>query len=158
MNKIKSFTVNHTTLIPGIYESRVDSYNDTRITTLDIRLKRPNIEPVLYTAEIHTMEHLGATYLRNHAIFKDRIVYFGPMGCRTGFYLLVEGDHHREALYNLIVETFQFIRDFEGEIPGNTAIECGNYLDHNLTLAKQASSEYIDLLRKNERKSLNYPD
>ncbi len=144
MEKIASFTVNHLVLEPGIYVSRQDHFNDVIITTFDLRMTTPNKEPVMNTAEIHTIEHLGATYLRNHMMWKDRIVYFGPMGCRTGFYLLCEEDLTSRDIVPLVKGLFEFIRDFEGTIPGAEARDCGNYLDQNLPMAKYLASRYLE--------------
>ena len=157
MEKIASFTVNHLVLEPGIYVSRKDHFRDTVITTFDLRLTTPNKEPVLNTAEAHTIEHLGATFLRNEPAWKDRVVYFGPMGCRTGFYLLLEGDLESEDIVGLIKDLFVFIRDFEGEIPGARAEECGNYLDQNLSIAKYYAQRYLqNTLEKIDEKHLHY--
>ena len=159
MDKIASFTVNHLKLEPGIYVSRKDQFENTILTTFDIRLTTPNKEPVLNTAEIHTIEHLGATFLRNHPIWKDRIVYFGPMGCRTGFYLIVFGEYSSSDIYPLVNEMFAFIADFEGNVPGAKADECGNYLDQNLEMAKWISRRYITSTLSNiDEAHLNYPD
>ena len=144
MEKIASFTVNHLVLEPGIYVSRQDHFDDVIITTFDLRMTTPNREPVMNTAEMHTIEHLGATYLRNHLMWKDRIVYFGPMGCRTGFYLLCEGDLTSRDIVPLVKGLFEFIRDFEGTIPGAEARDCGNYLDQNLPMAKYLASRYLE--------------
>ena len=144
MEKIASFTVDHLKLEPGIYVSRKDKFKDTVLTTFDIRLTAPNKEPVLNTAENHTIEHIGATFLRNHSIWKDRIVYFGPMGCRTGFYLIVYGDYLSRDIVPLVTEMFSFIADFEGEIPGAKENECGNYLDQNLAMAKWVANKFLD--------------
>ena len=140
MEKIASFTVNHLVLEPGIYVSRQDHFNDVTITTFDLRMTTPNKEPVMNTAEIH----LGATYLRNPMMWKDRIGYFGPMGCRTGFYLLCEGDLTSRDIVPLVKGLFEFIRDFEGTIPGAEARDCGNYLDQNLPMAKYLASRYLE--------------
>ena len=144
MEKITSFTINHLELLPGIYVSRKDKAGDSMITTFDIRMTRPNFEPVMNTAEIHTIEHLAATFLRNHGGIKDRVIYFGPMGCRTGFYLLLAGDYQSSDIVPLMKEMFVFIRDFEGEIPGAAAKDCGNYLDQNLGMAKWQAKKYLD--------------
>ena len=143
MEKIASFTVNHLTLLPGIYVSRKDYVGQETITTFDIRMTRPNFEPVMNTAEIHTIEHLAATYLRNDEEYKEKVVYFGPMGCRTGFYLLLAGDYESKDIVTLLTKMFVFIRDFEGEIPGESARDCGNYLDMNLPMAKWLADKYI---------------
>ena len=143
MEKISSFTVNHLTLLPGIYVSRKDYVGQETITTFDIRITRPNFEPVMNTAEIHTIEHLAATYLRNDEEYKEKIVYFGPMGCRTGFYLLLAGNYESKDIVELLTRMFVFIRDFEGEVPGACARDCGNYLDMNLPMAKWLADKYL---------------
>ena len=144
MEKITSFTIDHIRLIPGVYVSRKDPVGDSVITTFDLRMTNPNEEPVMNTAEMHAMEHLGATFLRNHPVFGARIIYFGPMGCRTGFYLLLAGDYESTDIVNLMIEMYEFIRDFEGEIPGASAKDCGNYLDMNLPMAKWLARKYLD--------------
>nr|WP_302599150.1 S-ribosylhomocysteine lyase [uncultured Cellulosilyticum sp.] len=144
MKKIASFTVNHIDLLPGIYTSRVDYVNDCAVTTYDLRMKRPNLEPVMNTAEIHAIEHIGATFLRNHKDFADEVIYFGPMGCRTGFYLILKGDRSSEAIAPLIIELFEFVANFKGEIPGATARDCGNYLDLNLPMANYEAKKYLE--------------
>ena len=136
MEKITSFTIDHLRLLPGVYVSRKDPAGDAVITTFDLRMTRPNNEPVMNTAEMHAIEHLGATFLRNHPVYGSKIIYFGPMGCRTGFYLLLCGDFESVDIVPLMVEMFEFIRDFEGEIPGAQPKDCGNYLDMNLPMAK----------------------
>lgn len=157
MQKIKSFTINHNILQAGVYLSRTDVIQNTNIKTLDIRLKRPNVEEPLHTSEIHTIEHLAATYLRNHPQYKNDIIYFGPMGCRTGFYLLIQGAHEANTLFALIEETFAFIAHFNDEIPGATAIECGNYRDHDLALAKSTAKAYVASLQAITIFDLEYP-
>lgn len=144
MEKIASFTVNHLTLLPGIYVSRKDTVGSEVITTFDLRMTRPNFEPVLNTAEVHTLEHLGATFLRNHDLYKDKVIYFGPMGCRTGFYLVLAGDYESKDVVGLIQEMYAFIKDYEGEVPGACARDCGNYLDMNLNMAKFVAKRYYD--------------
>lgn len=159
VEKITSFTVNHLDLLPGIYVSRKDQAGYAAITTFDIRMTRPNHEPVMNTAEMHTMEHLGATFLRNHILFGDKILYFGPMGCRTGFYLLLIGDYHSIDIVPLMKEMFTFIRDFEGEVPGAAARDCGNYLDMNLPMAKYLADKYLkEVLDVIDDSRLNYPE
>ncbi len=159
MEKIASFTVNHLKLEKGIYVSRIDKVGKEDITTFDIRMTKPNFEPVMNTAEIHTLEHLGATFLRNHPIFKDKIIYFGPMGCRTGFYLLLVGKYSSEAVLPLIIELFEFIANFEGVIPGACAKDCGNYLDMNLNMAKYIAKNYLtEILYNITYDNLNYPN
>ena len=158
MEKIASFTIDHLKLLPGIYVSRKDNVGDNVVTTFDIRVTRPNFEPVMNTAEIHTIEHLAATYLRNHKEFGSKTVYFGPMGCRTGFYLLLAGDYESKDIVDLIREMFIFIRDFCGEVPGASAKDCGNYLDMNLPLAKYIAKRYLEeTLLKLTPANLNYP-
>ena len=142
METIKSFTVDHKRLLPGVYVSRKDSTGHDVVTTFDIRMTRPNFEPVMNTAEIHTLEHLGATFLRNHEEWGDKIIYFGPMGCRTGFYLLLAGDYESEDIISLLREMFEFVCHFEGEIPGAAPEACGNYLDQNLPMAKYLAEKY----------------
>lgn len=144
MEKIASFTVDHLTLNRGVYVSRKDHAGDSVITTFDIRMTKPNFEPVMNTAEIHTMEHLGATFLRNHPEFGNKTIYFGPMGCRTGFYLLLAGDYTSDVIVSLLKEMFTFMRDFEGEVPGAAAKDCGNYLDMNLPMAKYEAGKFLD--------------
>ena len=144
MEKITSFTVNHLKLIPGVYVSRRDVAGDSHVTTFDIRMTRPNFEPVMNTAEVHTIEHLGATFLRNHRIYKDKVLYFGPMGCRTGFYLLLAGNYTSKDIVGLIIEMFEFIRDFHDEVPGASPKDCGNYLDMNLGMANYLASRYLE--------------
>lgn len=144
METIKSFTVDHKRLLPGVYVSRKDSTGHDVVTTFDIRMTRPNFELVMNTAEIHTLEHLGATFLRNHEEWGDKIIYFGPMGCRTGFYLLLAGDYESEDIISLLREMFEFVCHFEGEIPGAAPEACGNYLDQNLPMAKYLAEKYLD--------------
>jgi len=157
MERIESFSVNHLILEPGIYVSRKDEFNNVVLTTFDIRMTTPNKEPVMNTAEIHTIEHLGATYLRNNPNWKKKVVYFGPMGCRTGFYLILEGDLMSADVVELVRDMFSFIVDFEGDIPGAKPEECGNYLDQNLDMAKWLSKRYINnTLNLIDDKHLNY--
>ncbi len=157
MEKIASFTIDHTRLLPGIYVSRKDHIGNEVITTFDLRMTRPNYEPVMNTAEVHTIEHLGATFLRNHPEFGGKIVYFGPMGCRTGFYLLLAGDYQSRDILQLMIETFEFIRDYKGEVPGACAKNCGNYLDMNLPMANYLGKKYLDVLYHITDEQLNYP-
>lgn len=157
MDTIASFTIDHLRLLEGIYVSRKDKVKDSVITTFDIRMTRPNYEPVINTAEIHTIEHLAATFLRNHKDFKDDVIYFGPMGCRTGFYLILVGDLQSSDIVELVKECFEFIRDFEGEVPGATAIGCGNFRDMNLPMAKYIANKYLEqVLYVIDEKRLNY--
>lgn len=144
MEKITSFTIDHIKLQPGVYVSRKDPVGDQVITTFDIRMTSPNEEPVMNTAELHAMEHLAATFLRNHKEFGPKVIYWGPMGCRTGNYLLLNGDYESKDIVPLMIEMFEFIRDFEGEIPGASAKDCGNYLDMNLGMAKYLAKKYLN--------------
>lgn len=144
MEKIASFTINHLKLQPGVYVSRKDRFSDTVITTFDLRMTSPNEEPVMNTAEVHAIEHLGATFLRNHRIYGNKTIYFGPMGCRTGFYLLLAGDYSSREIVPLIIELFEFIRDYQGDIPGASAKDCGNYLDMNLPMANYLAGRYLE--------------
>ena len=144
MEKIASFTIDHIKLQPGVYVSRKDHIGAETVTTFDIRMTSPNEEPVMNTGEVHTIEHLGATFLRNDAEWKDRVVYFGPMGCRTGFYLLLAGDLESKDIVTLMTKMYEFMRDFEGDIPGAAAKDCGNYLDQNLPMAKYLSKRFLD--------------
>ena len=158
MENIASFTIDHIKLQPGIYVSRKDRVGGQVITTFDIRMTSPNEEPVMNTAELHAMEHLAATYLRNQPDFKDKVIYWGPMGCRTGNYLLINGDYESKDIVPLMIETFEFIRDFEGEIPGATPKDCGNYLDMNLGMAKYLAKKYLDdVLYQITEERLIYP-
>ena len=158
MEKITSFTIDHIALLPGLYVSRKDRVGAETITTFDLRLTKPNGEPVMNTAEIHTMEHLAATFLRNDSCWKDRIIYFGPMGCRTGFYLLAAGDLSSREILPLVLECFRFIRDFRGEVPGASAKDCGNYLDMNLPMANYWGERYTRLLENITPDRLVYPE
>ncbi|MBR1703369.1 MAG: S-ribosylhomocysteine lyase [Lachnospiraceae bacterium] len=159
MEKIASFTVDHIRLQPGVYVSRRDTIGSEMITTFDLRMTSPNDEPVMNTAEIHTIEHLGATFLRNHPVYKYKTLYFGPMGCRTGFYLLLAGDHTSADIVPLMVEMYEFIRDYEGEVPGASPHDCGNYLDMNLNMAKYLARKYLDeVLYDIKWEQLNYPE
>ena len=144
MKKITSFTIDHIRLVPGVYVSRKDNVGAETITTFDIRMTSPNDEPVMNTAEMHTIEHLAATYLRNHKDYGSKTIYFGPMGCRTGFYLLLAGDYESKDIVDLLKEMFEFIAVFEGEVPGASAKDCGNYLDMNLPMAKFLAKKYLD--------------
>ena len=144
MQKITSFTIDHIKLIPGVYVSRKDPVGSEIITTFDLRMTSPNDEPVMNTAEMHTMEHLAATFLRNHKVFGPKIIYFGPMGCRTGFYLLLAGDYEPADIIELLKEMYSFIADFEDDVPGASAKDCGNYLDMNLPMAKYLAKKYLE--------------
>ena len=144
MEKIASFTIDHIKLQPGIYVSRKETVGKETLTTFDLRMTSPNEEPVMNTAEMHTIEHLAATYLRNHPTWKERVIYFGPMGCRTGFYLILAGDLESKDIVDLMKEMWNFIADFEGDVPGASAKDCGNYLDMNLPMAKYLARKYLD--------------
>ncbi len=158
MEKITSFTIDHIRLLPGIYVSRKDKIGAETVTTFDIRMTAPNREPVMNTAEVHTIEHLGATFLRNHAQWKDRVIYFGPMGCRTGFYLLLAGDLKSRDIVPLMEEMFTFMADFEGEVPGAAPKDCGNYLDMNLNMARYLSRKFLnDVIHNISEERLVYP-
>ena len=158
MEKIASFTIDHLKLKPGVYVSRRDRVGAETITTFDLRMTSPNEEPVMNTAEIHTIEHLGATFLRNHPVYKDKTIYFGPMGCRTGFYLLLAGELESEDIVPLMVEMFEFIRDFHDEVPGASPKDCGNYLDMNLPMANYWGAKYAALLENIDDSRLVYPE
>ena len=144
MEKIASFTVDHLNLIPGVYVSRKDHIGSEVVTTFDIRMIRPNYEPVMNTAEVHTIEHLGATFLRNDKEYGSKVVYFGPMGCRTGFYLLLAGDYDSIDIVSLLTRMYEFIADYQGEVPGASPRDCGNYLDMNLPMANYLAKKYLD--------------
>jgi len=144
MQKIASFTIDHLKLLTGIYVSRKDQIGAETVTTFDLRVTRPNFEPVMDNPGIHAMEHLAATFLRNHRDYKARTIYFGPMGCRTGFYVLFAGDLTSEDIVPLMTEMFEFIRDFTGEVPGASAKDCGNYLDMNLPMANYLAKRYLN--------------
>ena len=159
MKKITSFTIDHLKLVPGVYVSRKDPAGDTIVTTFDLRITRPNEEPVMNTAEVHTLEHLGATFLRNHPVFGEKVLYFGPMGCRTGFYLLLSGDYTSSDIVPLIRDLFAFIADFDGEVPGASPKDCGNYLDMNLPMAHYYAKKYLrDVLNDPQEYQLIYPE
>ena len=158
MQKITSFTIDHIKLQPGVYVSRKDKVGAETVTTFDLRLTSPNEEPVMNTAEIHTMEHLAATYLRNEPVWKEKVLYFGPMGCRTGFYLLLAGDYTSADILTLVRNCFAFIRDFRGEVPGASAKDCGNYLDMNLPMANYWGRKYTQLLENITDDRLVYPE
>ena len=158
MEKIASFTIDHIKLQPGIYVSRKDTVGAEVITTFDLRMTSPNEEPVMNTAEMHTIEHLAATFLRNHPAYKDKTIYFGPMGCRTGFYLLLAGDLTSEEIVPLMIEMYEFIRDYHDEVPGASAKNCGNYLDMNLPMANYLANRYLEqVLYGITQDRLHYP-
>ena len=158
MEKITSFTIDHIRLQPGLYVSRKDAVGSETVTTFDLRLTSPNDEPVMNTAEVHTIEHLAATFLRNNPAWKDRVLYFGPMGCRTGFYLLLSGDLSSKNVLPLVTDCFRFIRDYRGEIPGASPRDCGNYLDMNLSMANYWGRRYTALLENITPDRLTYPE
>ena len=158
MEKVTSFTINHLKLKPGIYVSRIDHVNGNPLTTFDLRMTTPNKEPVMNTAEVHTIEHLGATFLRNHPTYKDLTIYFGPMGCRTGFYLLLIGDYESCDILPLMKEMFAFIASYDQEVPGACAKDCGNFLDMNLPMARFVARKYLtQVLNKITEEQLVYP-
>ena len=159
MDKIPSFTIDHERLLRGIYVSRKDRVGGETVTTFDIRMKEPNREPVLHNGAIHTMEHLAATYLRNDAEWKDRIIYWGPMGCLTGNYLLMRGDLESKDIVELMRRTFRFVAEYEGEIPGAAPQDCGNYLLHDLPMARYESKKFLEEVLDNiKEKNLHYPE
>lgn len=159
MDKIPSFTIDHERLLRGIYVSRKDRVGGETVTTFDIRMKEPNREPVLHNGAIHTMEHLAATYLRNDAEWKDRIIYWGPMGCLTGNYLLMRGDLESKDIVELMRRTFRFVAEYEGEIPGAAPRDCGNYLLHDLPMARYESKKFLkEVLDNIKEKNLHYPE
>ena len=159
MEKIASFTIDHLKLVPGVYVSRKDTIGREVITTFDLRMTSPNDEPVMNTAEVHTIEHLAATFLRNHPVYSDKTIYFGPMGCRTGFYLLLAGDLTSKEIVPLMIEMFEFIRDFNDEVPGASPKDCGNYLDMNLPMANYLAKRYLDNVLYNiDDNRLVYPE
>ena len=158
MKKIPSFTIDHIRLLRGIYVSRRDEVNGEVITTFDIRMKEPNREPVLHPGALHTIEHLAATYLRNDARWKDRIIYWGPMGCLTGNYLLMRGDLQPADILPLMQDTFRFIADYEGEVPGAAPQDCGNYLLHDLPMARLEAAKYLhEVLERMTPANMAYP-
>ncbi len=158
MELIQSFSVDHTKIIPGIFTSRIDYLGDYTVTTYDIRLKKPNREPVIDVAAMHSLEHIIATYLRNDPVWKDEVVYWGPMGCLTGFYLILKGSRAPKELYKLLLSAFESVEEAE-EVPGAAPVNCGNYLMHNLGMAKWYAREFADYLKKNENNSaiFEYP-
>ena len=159
MEKIASFTIDHIRLLPGVYVSRRDTVGQEVITTFDLRMTSPNDEPVMNTAEVHTIEHLGATFLRNHQDYGSKTIYFGPMGCRTGFYLLLAGDYQSRDIVPLVTQMFEFIRDFRGVVPGASPRDCGNYLDMNLNMANYLAERYLEqVLYHIDDSRLIYPE
>lgn len=158
MKKIPSFTIDHNRLLPGIYVSRKDSVGNDTVTTFDIRMKAPNREPALHQGALHTIEHLAATFLRNNEQWADRIVYWGPMGCLTGNYLLMKGDLRSEDIVGLMIDTFEFIASFQGDVPGTQPQDCGNCLLHDLPMARYEARKYLETLRNIKPGNLNYPE
>lgn len=159
MEKITSFTIDHLKLQPGVYVSRIDYVEGHPVTTFDLRMTNPNEEPVMNTAEVHTIEHLGATFLRNHKKYSEKTLYFGPMGCRTGFYLLLSGEYKSRDILPLMKEMFSFIAGFEDEVPGASPKDCGNYLDMNLPMARYLAQKYLfEVLEEISEETLNYPE
>ncbi len=157
MEKIPSFTIDHLRLLPGVYVSRKDAVGGDVVTTFDVRMKAPNREPALHPGALHTIEHLAATYLRNDAEWKDRILYWGPMGCLTGNYLLVRGDYTPRDVLPVLVRCFEFIAAYEGDVPGAAPQDCGNYLLHDLPMARWEARRYADLLSRATAENLQYP-
>lgn len=158
MKKIPSFTIVHNQLLPGIYVSRKDNVGNDVVTTFDIRMKAPNREPALHPGALHTIEHLAATYLRNNEEWQDRIVYWGPMGCLTGNYLLMKGDMKSEEIVKLMIETFEFVANYDGVVPGTEPQDCGNYLLHDLPMARYEAKQYLKVLKNIKPENLNYPE
>ena len=159
MERIASFCIDHLKLNRGIYVSRKDHVGNETLTSFDIRMKLPYREPVLGSAEIHTIEHLAATWLRNNPEWKDKIIYWGPMGCMTGNYLIIAGDYSSEDIAPLITQLFEYIANFEGEIPGASALECGNFYNNNLPIAKYEAKKYLEeTLYKLTAENLHYPE
>lgn len=159
MEKIDSFKINHLLLNPGLYVSRKDKVGAETLTTFDIRMTKPNFEPVMNTAEVHTIEHLGATYLRNNQEYKDKVIYFGPMGCRTGFYLVLAGDYASGDIVELMISMFEFIRHYNDPVPGANPRDCGNYQDMNLNMANYLAEKYLTQVLYNIKEDrLIYPE
>lgn len=159
MEKIPSFTIDHNRLLRGIYVSRKDEVGGDTVTTFDIRMKEPNREPALHPSALHTIEHLAATYLRNDAEWKDRIVYWGPMGCLTGNYLLMRGDLKPADIVELMKRTFRFVAEFEGDVPGAAPQDCGNWLLHDLPMARWEARKYLEEVLENIKdENMNYPE
>lgn len=156
MEKIKSFQIDHKKLNPGLYLSRIDYVKGNPVSTFDLRFKKPNVEPVFNIAPMHTVEHIGATFLRNHAR-KDEVIYFGPMGCRTGFYLILSGELSSKDALPFVTEMVEFVSKYEGDIPGATEVECGNYLDQNLPVARYECKAYLNVLKNATDSNLVYP-
>ena len=159
MNKIPSFTIDHNRLLRGIYVSRKDAVGTETVTTFDIRMKEPNREPVVHAGALHTIEHLAATFLRKDSEWKDRVIYWGPMGCLTGNYLILQGDLQSEDIVDLMRRTFRFIADYEGEIPGAAPQDCGNWLLHDLPMARWEARKFLNEVLDNIKpENLHYPE
>lgn len=158
MEKIASFQIDHLRLKPGVYVSRKDKFGELVLTTFDLRFKEPNKEPVMDQPALHTIEHLCATFLRSHKDWASKVVYFGPMGCRTGFYLILEGEYKPKDILPLLIEMFEWCEKFEGDIPGASAAECGNWQEQNLNMAKWELRRYLALLRNPAKENLEYPN
>ena len=158
MKKIPSFTIDHNQLLPGIYVSRKDNVGNDVVTTFDIRMKAPNREPALHPGALHTIEHLAATYLRNNEEWQDCIVYWGPMSCLTGNYLLMKGDMKSEEIVKLMIDTFEFVANYDGVVPGTEPQDCGNYLLHDLPMARYEAKQYLKVLKNIKPENLNYPE
>ena len=159
MNKVASFNADHTRLQRGVYVSRKDYLDSGEvITTFDIRMKLPNREPAVSQGALHSIEHLAATFLRSHSEWGDKILYWGPMGCCTGNYLLVKGDHESSDILALMRDTFEYIANYEGEIPGANAHDCGNYMLNNLPMAKWEARKFlVEVLNNISDENINYP-
>jgi len=158
MEKITSFQVDHLRLKPGVYVSRKDKYGDVVLTTFDLRFKEPNKEPVIDQPALHTIEHLCATFLRSHKEWNSKTVYFGPMGCRTGFYVILEGDYKSADILPLLNEMFEWIKNFKGDIPGASAAECGNWREQNIEMAKWECNRYASITKNPKKENLEYPN
>ena len=158
MELIQSFSVDHTRIVPGIFTSRVDVLGEYKVTTYDVRLKRPNIEPAIDVAAMHSLEHIIATYLRNDPEWKDEVIYWGPMGCLTGFYLILKGDRAPRDIYDLLLSAFKSV-EINEIVPGAAPVNCGNYLMHNLEMAKWYAAEFVSYLEENRDNSaiFEYP-
>lgn len=157
MEKIPSFNVDHNKLLTGVYTSRQDKVGSETVTTFDIRMKRPNMEAVIDIPALHTIEHLGATFLRNHIEWKEKVIYFGPMGCRTGNYLILTGDLKPMDIKPLLIELYTYMADYNGDIPGATAKDCGNYLSMDLPMARYESKVFLKVLNSLTDKNTLYP-
>ena len=158
MDLIPSFSVDHTKIVPGIFESRVDTLGSETVTTFDVRLKRPNAEPEIAPAAMHTIEHVVATYLRNHPDWKDKLIYWGPMGCLTGFYIIVKGRPAAADMYPIVLKAFRYMSEYEGDVPGATPENCGKYLMHDLPMAKWEAKKYVEyLLSADKSRIFEYP-